>query len=214
MWSMGAHHRYAPENGGRLHDVREPQQSRNDVRTFIAIELPEEVRSAIGALSTRLRAADARATWVRPENVHLTLRFLGDLDGERIGTISGILAGAYKGMTPFTLCVRGTGVFPNPRRPSVVWAGVETLEGGLAQAQLAAESAARAIGLPPEEKRFHPHLTLARIRDGRAAGPLIEALEREQGFDGGEFTVRSVSLFSSRLTPHGSIYSRVQEFVF
>jgi len=184
------------------------------VRAFLAIEIPESIRSALTALSARLRAADVRASWVKPENIHLTLRFLGDIetdDAERLGEM---LAADLQGIGPFPVRVRGTGAFPNPRRPSVVWVGMEPFEGPLAQVQSAAEQAARAIGLDPESKAFHPHLTLARIRDGRAAGPLVRLLIQEHEFDAGEFIVEGATLFSSQLNPKGAIYRRIREFLF
>jgi len=204
------------------------------MRSFVAVELPEPILEAVGQLSGRLRASGARATWVKPENMHLTLRFLGEVDEDNINRLKAILSDSYRGMSPFTLSVRGVGAFPNMRRPSVVWVGaVEAREAARSQvelgnervlgneraqaietAYLAAESAARAIGLAPEEKAFHPHLTLARIRDAREAPPLVACLERERDFCAGDFTVHSVSLFSSRLTPHGPIYQRLEEFTF
>jgi 2'-5' RNA ligase len=184
------------------------------MRTFIAIELPEAVKTSLGALVDRLRGAGVRVSWVKPESMHLTLRFLGDIDAEHVDQLRAILHDAYKGIVPFTLSVRETGAFPNPRRPSVIWVGVEPLEGGLATVQMAAESAARAIGLPPEDRPFHPHLTLARIKDSGTAGPLMACFEQERGFDAGDFAVGSVSLFSSQLTPHGPIHRCEQEFPF
>jgi 2'-5' RNA ligase len=184
------------------------------MRTFIAIELPEPILAAIAMLSDRLRASRARVTWVKPENMHLTLRFLGEVDDENIKRITTILSDAYRGVTPFTVSVRGTGAFPNERRPNVIWAGVESAGSGLETAHMAAESAARAIGLPPEDRAFHPHLTLVRIKEWREAPPVIDCLERESDFNAGDFTVKDVSLFSSRLTPHGPVYQRLQEFIF
>ena len=184
------------------------------MRTFIAIELPETVIASLGALGNRLRGAGVRVSWVKPESMHLTLRFLGEIDAEHVDRLRAILCDAYKGIVPFMLSVRGAGAFPNMQRPSVIWVGVEPLDGGLATVQMAAESAARAIGSPPEDKPFHSHLTLARIKDSRSAGPLMACFEQERDFKAGDFTVRSVSLFSSQLTRHGPIYRCEQEFPF
>ena len=184
------------------------------MRTFVAIEMPQQVLDALRGLSDRLRASGSRVSWVKPENMHLTLRFLGDVDEEHIDRLAAILCEAYKGMIPFAASVRGTGAFPNMRRPSVIWVGVEPFEGGLATVQTAAESAARAIGLPPEDKTFHPHLTLARIKDAREARPLMDLFACERDFHAGDFTVAGVSLFCSQLTPHGPIYRRLREFDF
>ena len=182
------------------------------MRAFIAIELPDEVKGALRGLTQRLRTTGAKASWVRPENMHLTLRFLGEATEETVNRIAERLALAYQDVTPFTVTVTGTGAFPNLRKPRVVWAGVAPLEGGLEAAQAVAEAAAAAVGLPPETKRFRPHLTLARIRDGRVLGALPAGLAREKDFAAGAFTVASVSLLSSQLTPSGPIHRRVREF--
>lgn len=186
------------------------------MRAFIALELPEDVKTALDALSWRLRdrldTRDLRVSWVRPENVHLTLRFLGDVTEDQIAQLSIPMDEACRAEQPFALRVCGTGAFPNVRRPSVIWVAVGPLDGPLDRIQKAAEAAAQGVGLAREEKKFHPHLTLARIREPRGAQPLIERVEREKEFLAGEFLVRSVTLFSSELTSKGPIYRRLKEF--
>ncbi|NIA13087.1 MAG: RNA 2',3'-cyclic phosphodiesterase [Nitrospiraceae bacterium] len=184
------------------------------MRIFIAVELPKPVKQALQELSGRLRAKSERVSWVHPDRMHLTLRFLGDVGPEPLDALRERLRPAYAGRAPFTLCVEGAGVFPNRRRPSVVWAGIGPVEGPLAKIQAEAEDAARAIGLPAEKRAFRPHLTLARIRDPRAGAPLLARLDREPAFRAGEFLVDAVSLFSSELTRQGPIYRRVEEFSF
>jgi len=184
------------------------------IRSFIAIEIPDAAKESLVALSARLRTSDVRATWVNHGNMHLTLRFLGEIDLDRIEKLAASLESAYQGRAPFSLHIQGTGAFPNPRKPSVIWAGLEPLEGALAEVQAIAERAARDIGLPPDDKTFRAHLTLARIRDARTAQPLITRLIQEQDFDAGEFEVHGVSLFSSQLTRQGPIYQRLREFFF
>jgi 2'-5' RNA ligase len=184
------------------------------MRLFIAIELPDAVHSALEALQSRLRAAGVRASWVKGGNIHLTLRFLGDVDEDRAARIVDMLETEYASVGPFALQVRGVGAFPNARRPSVLWAGCEPAEGPLACVQQAAETAARAVGLAPEAKAFRPHLTIARVKDWRAAGPVGEALDCERDFDAGEFDAAGVALFSSRLMPSGAVYERLKEFRF
>jgi len=184
------------------------------MRTFIAIELPGGVEDALQALSGRLRRSGVRATWVKRGRMHLTLRFLGEVSDDRLARLREVLARRYRGLAHFTLQVSGTGAFPNARKPSVVWAGAGPLGGGLAEAQAIAEEAARGIGLRAEKRPFHPHLTIARIKDPDRAGSLVPLLVQERDFDGGSISVSSVSLFSSQLTPNGPIYDRLQEFAF
>ncbi len=183
------------------------------MRAFIAIEMPETVRESLGALRERFRRSGARASWVQTANMHLTLRFLGDVARDDLSTLSAGLREACCGCAPLRLGVRGAGAFPSLRRPSVVWAGLKTLSGDLGAVQRCAEAAARAIGLPPETKPFHPHVTLARIRDTRQLGTLPDDLDAARDFDGGDFTAAHVSLFSSELKPGGAVYRCLQEFV-
>ena len=184
------------------------------MRTFIAIELNDAVREALWALSLRLQQSGVRASWAKPRSMHLTLRFLGEIPVEDVGRIGDLLAPRYAGTEPFSLRVAEAGAFPNARKPSVVWAGVGPLEGHLAQVQSTAEEAARAIGLAAEKRRYRPHLTIARIRDAAKASKLAPVLAREGAFDGGSFSVGSVSLFSSELGPGGAVYERLREFSF
>ena len=182
------------------------------MRAFIAIELPAPVKEAIAGLRERLRRSGAKASWVKTENMHLTLRFLGDVPPERLDRLGTRFGDAAAQCAAFPLSVAGTGLFPNARRPSVVWAGVAAPEGGLRSARPGAEDAARAAGLPPDNKPFHPHITLARIRDRRDLGTLLDDLEAAKAFFGGDFITRSVSLFSSEVNRGGPVYRRLREF--
>lgn len=182
------------------------------MRAFAAIEVPDSLKEALGALRDRFRRSGAHASWVRDDNMHLTLRFLGELSQAEVEAFSEQFRAACGACAPMRLRIRGAGAFPNTRRPSVLWAGVEVLAGDLRAVQTRAETAARTIGLSAEPKPFHPHITIARIRDARQAAPLIEALEAARDFEAGEFTAASVSLFSSELKPGGPVYRRVREF--
>jgi len=184
------------------------------MRCFIAIELPAAIHEALEDAKMRLRAAHVKASWVKPGNVHLTLRFLGEIEEVQAARIAVTLEEDYEAVPPFRLRVQGLGAFPTARRPSVLWAGCGPLDTGLSDVQQKAEAAARAVGLDAETKAFRPHLTLARIRDRRSAGPVAAALERQRGFDGGEFEVSAVALFESRLSPAGAEYTRLKEFRF
>ena len=184
------------------------------MRAFVAIEMNDPVRDALDALSIRLRESAARVSWVKPKNVHLTLRFLGEVDEAQVDRLGEILAVAYQSVPPFTLTVGDVGAFPNVRRPQVVWVGVGPADGPLCVVQRVAEEAARRVGLPPETKRFSPHVTLGRVRDDRAGDDLRVALERENGFVAGDITVQRVALLRSTLSPKGSIYTPIREFPF
>ena len=182
------------------------------MRAFIALELPVNIRDSISQLQQRLRQSGAKVSWVKPENFHLTLRFLGDVTAQQIVMLTEELPDACTASPPLQLSIGELGFFPNARRPGVVWVGLTAETGDLSGLQQAIESAAQRIGLKPENKHFHAHITLARIRDHRRAGTLIDAVHAEEDFTGDAFTIGNVALFSSELNPKGAIYHRIKEF--
>ena len=182
------------------------------LRAFFAIELGDDSRASLAALIGRFREISSKVSWVRPENLHLTLRFLGDIDRAALEHLAEGLAEPLQQVDSFRVRVRGVGAFPNARRPGVIWAAVARPPEPLMAAQALVEAAARAAGLEAERQAFVPHITLGRVRNRRAAPGVIEAIDREKDLEVGEFTVRSVSLFSSELTPHGAIYRKLRDF--
>jgi 2'-5' RNA ligase len=184
------------------------------MRAFIAVTLPPEVRRLLDELQKKLQNAvpGAPVKWVETENLHLTLAFLGDIDEARAPEILAAMQRARAGTRPFSVTVTGLGVFPNPRRPRIVWAG---LGGGIAalgnlQRTLAAEL--EQLGFSKDDKPFRPHLTLGRVRDSASAveagalGGAVTGLApgREQAF-----RVAELHLIRSRLTPAGPIYTEI-----
>lgn len=181
------------------------------MRSFIAVELPNETRQELQGMAMQLRGAGIRASWVRPESMHLTLRFLGEIDEDQASAAGEWLARECRGTSPFACAVEGAGAFPNLHQPAVIWAGVGPLDGGLAEIQAIAERAAAHIGLTPEKRPFRPHLTLGRVRRPDEVGDLKRALAPLTEFRGTPFTVTGVALFSSTLTPNGAVYERIRE---
>jgi 2'-5' RNA ligase len=184
-----------------------------EVRCFIAIELPDQVKRDLRELQAQLRAASqAPAKWVDPNNIHLTLKFLGNVAAGRINEIAQAITEAVRGTSPFSIEVRELGVFPNPRRVQIVWVGVGGEVDKLSSLQQRIEQGLGKLGFAPENRRFTPHLTLARIRE-RATPQERERLGQliaETDFEASQsFTVDSVKLMKSQLTPEGPIYSRL-----
>lgn len=184
------------------------------MRCFLAIEPPHDVAERLAQLGARLRRCPVRASWVHTGHMHLTLRFLGDIDDAARDAVAEFLRGRLANSPPIQIHVQSVGAFPNLRRPSVLWAGAGPLTGPLEVVQGHCEEACRNAGLPPEPKPFHPHITLARIKDHRPPAELAQAVERERAFTAGEFVVHGVSLFMSQLTPRGPVYTRLEEFPF
>jgi 2'-5' RNA ligase len=184
------------------------------VRTFIAIELSEEIRTQLAEAQARLRArSPGRAVkWVHPEGIHLTLKFLGNVPTGKISALSGAIERAVAGHTAFDIHLAGLGCFPDLNRPRVVWVGVEGDLEALEALQRAVEKELNALGYPPEGRRFTAHLTLGRVRDDaapderRRLGEAVRAIVLESG---ASTTVHQVSLMKSDLQPTGAVYTQL-----
>ena len=176
-------------------------------RTFIAIELPDRVREALGRHIGRLRRQlPGSFRWVKPESVHLTLKFLGDTDEDQVPAIAETLRQALAGLSEFDLRTGQLGCFPNAERPRVVWLGMEGELDKLASLQRKVEEVCIGLEFEREKRRFVPHLTLARV--SRPAPVHLYKVSEESG----PFTVTGVSLIESELTPRGAIYTRLDFF--
>jgi len=182
------------------------------VRSFIAIELPDEVKSALTRIQAQLKTGQQpSAKWVDPYSIHLTLKFLGNVAVAKTDAITGAIEAAAGEISPFTLELKGLGAFPNLRRVKVVWIGVGGELAPLSQLHQRIESNLSTLGFAPESRQFSPHLTLARIREQASPdqrqnfGQLIASTRLEATC---RFTVNSISLMRSQLTSAGPIYHR------
>ncbi|MEK6534878.1 MAG: RNA 2',3'-cyclic phosphodiesterase [Thermodesulfobacteriota bacterium] len=185
------------------------------IRAFLALDPPEEILREIERIQDRLRKlirGDLR--WVRPEGIHLTLKFFGDVSENAVVNISVVAGQAAAAVGSFELAIGGTGVFPDPSRPRVVWLGMNGEVARLVTFQQGLERALREIGFPPEERPFRPHLTLGRIKSPKGLTGLAEALEKEKTVTAGRFTASGLSLFQSELTPRGAVYTRLAGYPF
>jgi len=176
------------------------------IRTFIAVEIDSAVRRRAQDVIEALRTAQADVKWVDPQNLHLTLKFLGDVPAESISDVSQAVAEAAAGQPPFELEILGVGAFPNAHRPRTVWLGSGDSEAGLAALHEEIDSALDELGYPREHRAFQAHLTIGRVRSGRATAELARLLEQHAGFDAGRTAISEVVVFSSQLTPKGPIY--------
>ena len=180
------------------------------LRSFIAIELPEEVKSALSGLQDELKESMADIRWVKPDNIHLTLKFLGNIDGKNIGNIVKQIEGACAKYQFFELEISGIGVFPNIRSPRVLWAGIQ-YEDAFAGLYGEIENGLASIGYDREGRRFSPHLTLGRFRSFKGKASVSERIELHKNDRLGLIVVRTISLMESELSPAGAKYSRVAE---
>lgn len=176
------------------------------IRVFCAVELPEEVRSAVAAHAARLRREfpDARASWARPEGLHITLKFIGEVEAPRVESLARAAAAAVGGFDPFRLSIEESGTFPPRGAARVLWLGVKDGSGQLARLQRRLEQECATAGFPPEPRAFKPHLTVARLRT--PSHPLSEA-HRRTTFGPYDFGVTELLVIRSQLGPGGSRYT-------
>ncbi|HIJ56839.1 MAG TPA: RNA 2',3'-cyclic phosphodiesterase [Deltaproteobacteria bacterium] len=181
----------------------------NTIRAFIAIELPEAVRSSIEMIQNRLKSLDLPLRWVRLENIHLTMKFLGDIDEIEIENIESSLQDSVKKQAPLTLSAKGVGVFPGISRPRVLWVGIHDHETGLTGLQESIEERLHRIGYSKERRPFRGHLTIGRAKGYVDEKKLKEAVDSFRGFESPPFTVNEFFMFRSVLKPGGAEYMKL-----
>lgn len=187
------------------------------LRTFIAMPLSPAVIQQLADVQRALRrkCPEQAVTWVKPENIHLTLFFLGDILPERQSSVEAALSVVVRHARTFTFCVQGAGAFPNLNRPRVIWVGLEEPTGQLALLHRAVNEALANIGFQPETRRFSPHLTLGRIRqrasreDAQAVG---EAVRQVAVGHLGDVTVKELIFFRSVLKSSGAEYTPLARY--
>jgi 2'-5' RNA ligase len=180
------------------------------VRLFVALDLPDEVRRALGDLIVRLKPESRGARWVRPEGMHLTLKFIGEMDSQKLDSIRGALA-AVQSDQPVEMHFRGLGFFPHERRPRVIWCGLEASP-NLAGLAADVDRALKPLGIPPETRDFVPHLTLARFNSQEGLEKIVRAAEELKSYDFGSASNTEFYLYESFLKPSGAEYKRLATF--
>jgi len=177
------------------------------MRTFVAIGLPERLREQLETLRGELRRCGADVRWVAPSSMHLTLKFLGEIRPNDVSDIDEVLRKIAAAALPTGARLRGIGSFPHLRRPRVIWLGIEPDDDRLIALQSGMEEALQEIGFPRENRRFHPHLTLGRVRSNRGRSSLVEAVKSKAEIDLGHLRIDRMTLFESDLTRQGAIYT-------
>ncbi len=177
-------------------------------RLFIAVELPRDVRQKIKQHidQLRIRLPYVRASWVSEDNLHLTIKFLGDTPVDRVEAVTKAVAIAADKTTAFEINIAGCGAFPSRGKPNVLWIGLEDLAGGLKQLYRYIEDSCSAAGLAKDTRPFHSHLTIARLRDSRGAREIAQ-LHLAHGFEAQTFAANDVCLIRSELSSAGSRYT-------
>ncbi|MCX7919960.1 MAG: RNA 2',3'-cyclic phosphodiesterase [bacterium] len=177
------------------------------IRSFIAIPLPEEIHHRLAEFQTSLKKYHADISWVKPENIHLTLQFLGEIEPNLVEKVERCLAEIVPTQSVFPFEIAGTGVFPNPQKARVLWVGVTQGKEQIVQLQSAIEKSLRKLDIRAEERKFHPHLTLGRVRSSKNLDAVVTELLNHNNVSFGTVAVTEVILFSSQLSPSGAIYT-------
>jgi 2'-5' RNA ligase len=179
------------------------------IRAFIAIEIAAPTIASISTAIEQLKPRIDGIRWIAPSNIHLTVKFLGDIDESKINAVGEALTGALRPFPPCTINAKGLGVFPSIKRPRVLWVGLVSSE--LIRLAVQVDLALAPLGFSREERGFTPHLTVGRWRQSARAEPtLAAALDRWKDFDFGSSTIDEVILFQSVLKPQGANYTRIK----
>ena len=183
------------------------------LRSFIAIELPDTVKSALLSLQQELKTCGADVRWSRPEGVHLTLKFLGDIEDKLVDGIVETLKGTCGKFQKFSCEVRGVGVFPGTKAPRVLWAGIED-HGELKLIQQEIDAGMFSLGFEREGRKFSPHLTLGRFRSSEGKMALMNKMDSYKEYSVGIIDVNHISFMRSDLGPSGAKYTKIAEIPF
>lgn len=180
------------------------------VRVFIAVPLDPELRDAAAGLRRRLNATADLLRWVPPGNLHLTLKFLGEIAERRLAKVTEAVRDAARRSQPFTITLTGAGAFPSSRRPQVVWVGVREGSEALVALVRDLDAALQRLKFPREKRPFRPHLTVARAKHAGPLPDLSGPLSGLEGLDVGMQAVDTVVVMESQLHPSGAIYRPIE----
>jgi 2'-5' RNA ligase len=185
------------------------------IRSFIAIELPAEVKSALQRLQAELTLPQySFVKCVAPEGIHVTLKFLGNISPQKVTEVTGVMEQASQGVSPFQIQITDVGAFPNMRQPRVLWVGMKGELDKLIAWQKRIDDGLVPLGFAKEARPFTPHLTLARVRENCSPGDrrdLGETVAKTSVDVDYKVMVNSLSLMKSQLSPGGAVYSRMAE---
>ncbi len=181
------------------------------LRAFVAIELPEKVQGDIRNLQRAFASHRLDIRWVKPVNLHLTIKFLGDIDPSVTHTLGRVLSDTAANHPMFDLLPQGMGIFPNMRRPRILWAGIAGQTSVLRSIWKSVENALVPLGFETEKRAYKGHLTIGRIKTHMDQGRLATALRAQRDFVSEAFSVKRLVLFKSERQPNGPVYTKLWE---
>lgn len=184
------------------------------MRTFIAIELPQDIKDSLAKLQNRLKETGADVKWVEPQNIHLTLKFLGERDEKKVKQISQVIEKVALGRSTFAARIASLGAFPGIKSPRVIWVGINQGDSETKEIAKELEEEIAKIGIPKEDRPFSSHITIGRTRSSLNRERLAQELQGLANDLAGknlEFCITKITIFKSTLTPKGPIYERLKD---
>ena len=182
-----------------------------EIRSFLAFDLPPEIRTIIARVSGELRKSSLDVRWVKVENIHLTVVFMGNIKTEDITPIGDVVQEVCLSSCPFDVLLKGLGTFPNPRNPRILWLGFDGDLERMSHFRDALQKQLRPFGIKEEKRRFKPHLTLGRFRNYKRGDPqLDELILRYHDLTDSVFSLNELSMFRSDLKPGGAEYTKLK----
>jgi RNA 2',3'-cyclic 3'-phosphodiesterase len=185
----------------------------NSIRAFIAFDLPKDILESIGDVQEQIRKRGVKFRWVPFENIHLTMKFIGDIHVDLIDKVSHMMAESAEGFSAISLYANGIGVFPGLHRPRVLWIGIDGEIDRLYRLQKILDEKLSMIGIPTEKRPFKGHLTIGRAKEGMNMESLKESLRAFYDFQTRPFGINEMKLFQSELSPTGAVYSCMKSVV-
>ena len=179
------------------------------IRTFIAIELPDPIISFLKKIQEGLRPYGFKVRWVKPENIHLTLKFLGDIHAGDVQKVGAAISESIREYAAISLSAKGIGTFPGIKRPRVIWVGITGQQNELSGLQKRLDHDLSTIGFEKEKRRFKGHLTLGRAKGKIDARQMMDTIVACGGFTSDVFSVRNITFFQSHLQKAGAVYTRI-----
>ena len=193
--------------GLKIKKMNKPGKSQ--IRVFIALSLPDHVRKGLAQIQARVRSRGIKASWTKPENLHLTLKFLGNIQIQDQGSLISAMKDTMTGFPSFELSAGGLGVFPNVKKARVLWTGIGGRTDLLENIFKCLEGYLHVLGIKREKHRFSPHITLGRIKALILPAKLIPLIQECKDIRSRPFEFESLDLFKSELTPLGAIHTRL-----
>ena len=181
------------------------------IRTFIGIPLSSQTRDIFKNVQNDFKNLNADVKWVQPDNIHLTLKFLGEIDPKKLRSIQDIFPSLFQNFSRFDVTITHLGAFPNAEKPRVIWAGITQNAELITAVAVHLENTLANLGFPKEDKKFSPHITLGRVRSFKNIEKLSESVDTYQKLLPLNQSIDTIILFKSTLTSRGSIYEQLNE---